>query len=96
MALTFLNETPIYNPDRDTLRVIGIDASRHIVCRITKPALLAMEHLDDASPTRLLEIFANHRQKIEQAAQRIFQQDALQSDGSILISAEPMEHRLTA
>ena len=40
MALTFLNEMPIYNPDHETLRVVGIASSGHVICRVEKMALL--------------------------------------------------------
>lgn len=96
MALTFLNETPIYNPNRETLRVIGIASSGHVVCRVTKAALLAFEQLDDASPMQLLEIFERHRRTFEQALRHKFLTGGQQPDGSILIAAEPMVQRLIA
>lgn len=95
MALTFLNETPIYNPDRETLRVIGISSVGHVICRVAKPALLAFEGLDDASPTRLLEIFARHRRDIERVARHKYLTGGQQKDGSILIDTE-LDQRLTA
>lgn len=96
MALTFLNETPIYNPNRETLRVIGIASSGHVVCRVTKSALLAFEQLDDASPTQLLEIFDKHRRTFEQATRHKFLTGGQQPDGSILISVEPVVQRRIA
>lgn len=85
MALTFLNEMPIYNPDRETVRVIGVASSGHVVCRVAKTALLAYEQVDDASPSELLEIFTKHRRRIEQVARDKFLTGGQQADGSIMI-----------
>lgn len=87
MALTFLNETPIYNPDHETLRVVGIGSSGHVICRVAKTALLAYEKLDDATPTQLLEIFARHRREVEQVAKTQYLSGLQLADGSILIAA---------
>jgi hypothetical protein len=95
LALTFLNETPIYNPARETLRVIGIATAGHVICRVTKPVLLAFDGLDDASPTQLLEIFARHRRDVEGVARHKYLTGGQQKDGSILIDAA-LEQRLTA
>jgi hypothetical protein len=95
LALTFLNETPIYNPDRETLRVVGIAAAGHVICRIAKPALLALEGRDGASPTQLLEIFARHRRDVERIARHKYLTGGQQKDGSILIDVE-LDQRLTA
>ncbi|MBK8160938.1 MAG: DUF1488 family protein [Rhodospirillaceae bacterium] len=87
MALTFLNETPVYNPDRETLRMVGIAASGHVVCRVTKPAILACEQVAEASPTQLLEIFSRHRDLFEKTAQQKYLTGGQQPDGSILIGS---------
>ncbi|WP_374650053.1 DUF1488 family protein [Dongia sp.] len=87
MALTFLNEMPIYNPERETVRVIGIASSGHVVCRVAKTALLAYEHVEDASPSELLAIFAKHRRKVEQVAREKYLTGGQQADGSIMIAA---------
>ena len=87
MALTFLNETPIYNPDRETMRVVGIAASGHVVCRVAKPAILACEEVTEASPSQLLEIFSRHRDLFEKAAQQKYLTGGQQPDGSILIAS---------
>jgi len=87
MALTFLNETPIYHPDAETLRVVGIASSGHVICRVAKTALLAYEQLDDASPLEMLEIFARHRREVEQLAKQKYLSGVQQPDGSILIAA---------
>ncbi len=87
MALTFLNETPIYNPARETVRIIGIASSGHVICRVAKRALLAYEDVSDASPTELLQIFAKHRRRVEQTARERYLTGLQQDDGSIFISA---------
>lgn len=87
MALTFLNETPIYHPDRETVRIIGIASSGHVICQVAKTALLAYEAVDDAYPSELLQIFAKHRQRVEQTARERFLTGLQQDDGSIYISA---------
>ena len=87
MALTFLNETPLYNPARETVRIIGIASSGHVICRVAKRALLAYEDVSDASPTELLQIFAKHRQRVEQTARERYLTGLQQDDGSIFISA---------
>jgi hypothetical protein len=87
MALTFLNETPIYNHDRETIRVVGIASSGHVICRVAKTALLAYENVEDASASDLLQIFAKHRRQVEQTARERFLTGLQQADGSILITA---------
>ncbi|MBI2253298.1 MAG: DUF1488 family protein [Proteobacteria bacterium] len=87
MALTFLNEIPIYNPNRETIRVVGIASSGHVICRVAKTALLAYENVEEASPSELLSIFAKHRRRVEQVARERFLTGLQQADGSILISA---------
>jgi hypothetical protein len=96
MALTFLNETPIYNPARETLRIVGIGASGHVICRVAKQTLLAYEEIADASPTQLLRIFANHRPALEWAARQQYLTGGQQPDGSILIALQRQEARLSA
>lgn len=87
MALTFLNEMPIYNPNRETFRVVGIAASGHVICRVAKTALLALADVDDASPSELLEIFRQNREQVEVTARQMFLTGHQQADGSILIAA---------
>ena len=96
MALTFLNETPIYNPNRETLRIVGIGSSGHVLCRVAKHTLLAYEQIGDASPTQLLKIFAKHRPALEWAARQQYLTGGQQADGSILIALERQEARLSA
>jgi hypothetical protein len=86
MALTFLNETPIYNHSQETIRIVGIASSGHVICRVAKRALLAYEAIDDASAIELLQIFDRHRHQVEHTARERYLTGLQQDDGSIFIS----------
>ncbi|WP_374650857.1 DUF1488 family protein [Dongia sp.] len=66
--LRFLNEVPIYNFDLERLRFIGLDREKHVVCRVTKDAILACSDTDDASASELLQIFERNRRLFEDIA----------------------------
>ena len=87
MALTFLNETPIYNHSHETVRIVGIASSGHVICRVAKSALLDYEAIADASPSELLQIFSKHRRRVEQVARERYLTGLQQDDGSIFIAA---------
>lgn len=66
--LKFLNEAAVYNFDQEGLRFVGLAHDSHVVCRVTKDALLACTDADDASATELMEIFARYRHVFEDIA----------------------------
>ncbi|MBI2254672.1 MAG: DUF1488 family protein [Proteobacteria bacterium] len=66
--LRFLNETPVYDFELERLRFVGLDRDRHIVCRVTKDALLACLDNSDATAIELLEAFENNRTLFEDIA----------------------------
>jgi len=66
--LRFLNETPVYDFERERLRFVGLDRERHVVCSVTKDALLACLDGADASATELMAAFLSHRTLFEDIA----------------------------
>jgi hypothetical protein len=66
--LRFLNEMPVYNFDLERLRFVGLDRGRHVVCRVTKDALLACSDKPDPSASELLQIFERNRRLFEDIA----------------------------
>jgi hypothetical protein len=68
MRLTFLGETGIYDAEDQTIRFIGLTASRHIRFYITEYALLYMANKRDGRPKELVELFSAYRQQIEAIA----------------------------
>ena len=46
--LRFLNEVPVHNFDLERLRFVGLDREKHVVCRVTKDAILACSDAGDA------------------------------------------------
>ena len=66
--LRFLNETPVYDFELERLRFVGLDHETHVVCRVTKDALLACIDSDDATGAELLEVFENNRTLFEDIA----------------------------
>jgi hypothetical protein len=66
--LRFLNEVPVYNPDLERLRFVGLDRGRPVICRVTKDAILASADAADAPAGELLRIFARHRRLFEDIA----------------------------
>jgi hypothetical protein len=66
--LRFLNETPVYDFELERLRFVGLDRERHVVCRVTKDALLACIDGEDATASELLEAFEINRTLFEDIA----------------------------
>ena len=50
--LKFLREAAVYNFDQGGLRFMGVAHDNHVVCRVTKEALLACTDADDASASK--------------------------------------------
>ena len=66
--LRFLNEVPVYNFDLERLRFVGLDREKHVVCRVTKDAILACSDASDAPASELLQIFERNRRLFEDIA----------------------------
>jgi hypothetical protein len=66
--LRFLNETPVYDFELERLRFVGLDYDRHVVCRVTKDALLACMDRDDATGPELMAAFETNRTLFEDIA----------------------------
>lgn len=66
--LRFLNETPVYDYELERLRFVGLDRERHVVCRVTKDALLACIDRDNASAPELMAAFETNRTLFEDIA----------------------------
>jgi uncharacterized protein DUF1488 len=69
MSVTFLAEQPIYIPDRQTIRFVGLVKGGHINCEVTEEAILHLASSDTVVPLpQVLEIFDAHRAEIEALA----------------------------
>ena len=69
MSVTFLAEQPIYIPDRQTIRFVGLVKGGHINCEVTEEAILHLASSDTVVPfPDLLDIFIAHRAEIEAVA----------------------------
>jgi len=66
--LKFLKEAAVYNFEHEGLRFVGLAHDSHVVCRVTKDALLACTDADDASATELMDIFDRYRHLFEDIA----------------------------
>lgn len=66
--LKFLREAAVYNFDQGGLRFMGVAHDNHVVCRVTKEALLACTDADDASAAELMDIFDRYRHLFEDIA----------------------------
>jgi len=69
MPITFLAEEPIYIPDRQAIRFVGVVEGGHVNCEVTEEAVLQLASEDVTVPIPdLLEIFIAHRAEIEALA----------------------------
>lgn len=66
--LKFLKEAPVYNFDHEVVRFVGLDYTGHVVCSVSKQAILACAQDEDASATELLNIFEINRQLFQDIA----------------------------
>jgi hypothetical protein len=66
--LRFLKETPVYDFEFERLRFVGLDRDRHVICRISKDALLACLDSDNATGADLLAAFESNRTLFEDIA----------------------------
>lgn len=87
--LCFLKEVPVYNFEFERLRFVGLDRGYHIVCRVSKDALLACGETFDAGALELLDIFENHRTLFEDIASMEY---AAGARGEVNIERFHVEH----
>jgi len=87
--LCFVKEIPVYNFELERLRFVGLDRDRHIICRVSKDALLACSDIFDANAFELLEIFESNRTLFEDIASMEY---AAGARGEVNIERFHLEH----
>ncbi|MDY0870979.1 DUF1488 family protein [Dongia rigui] len=87
--LRFLNETPVYDYELERLRFVGLDREQHVVCRVTKDALLACIDRDNASAPELMAAFETNRTLFEDIASM---EHAAGARGEVYIERYHLEH----
>jgi hypothetical protein len=68
MSVNFTGEPGVYLPDRDAVKITGVDGERLVSCYVTRSALDAIGCPDDDDTSDLLRHFQRERDVVEIAA----------------------------
>lgn len=94
MSIRFTDDAGVYLPDRDAIKITGLDGERLIACTVTRSALEAIGCGDDEGPD-LIRRFQRERDAVEVAAMVKYRR-ALRPMSEIAIEAEDLAAVLPA